>query len=121
MRVVTWNMSHWERRGKVNAQWDHLASLDPDVALLQEAVHPPDVTSSLTFVPEGPWAIDTDRPWGSGIASPHFQMKPIMKAKTRYGAHEFQLIADDYYRGALALAELDMPGFGRVAVASVYA
>jgi exonuclease III len=121
MRVVTWNMSHWEQRGKVSAQWDHLASLEPDVALLQEAAHPTGVATSWKFVPGAPWTIDEDRPWGSGVASPEWLIKPITNAKTVHGAHEFQLIADDYYRGALAVAELEVPELGRVAVASVYA
>ena len=50
MRVVTWNMNHWQRGGKATEAWTYLDEhLRPDVALLQETVPPPD--RSRTRVP----------------------------------------------------------------------
>jgi len=121
MRVVTWNMSHWSARGHADRAWAYLADLDPDITLLQEAQPLATQASRWTFVPEPPWEIDTGRKWGSGVATRAWAMEPIDHAVTPFGAHEFVVVADGYYRGALAVAGVDVSGFGNVVAISVYA
>jgi exonuclease III len=41
LRVVSWNMNHHFRREQADQQWAYLESLEPTIALLQEAPPPP--------------------------------------------------------------------------------
>lgn len=68
MRVVTWNMNYWPRSDDARTKsWDFLRlELRADIALVQEAVPPPDVDAVLH-------PIDPDNPrqrWGTaaGVA-----------------------------------------------------
>jgi hypothetical protein len=80
LRIASWNMDHWKRMrddpsGLTQRRaWDYLASLDVDVALVQEAVPPPFVDPATWPVrshprPDRPedWFIGRTRRWGSGV------------------------------------------------------
>jgi hypothetical protein len=122
VKVVTWNMSHWEHRGDPTATWSYLGSLAPDVALLQEAILTEDLGANWRFCPQEPWVIDEHRRWASGIATRQWALAPVGSVITRYSSsQEFAVIPDSYYRGALAVGEVEVPDFGRVAVVSTYA
>lgn len=47
LRVVSWNMNHHFRREQAEEQWAYLASLEPSIALVQEAPPPPAGTRAI--------------------------------------------------------------------------
>jgi endonuclease/exonuclease/phosphatase family metal-dependent hydrolase len=59
IRIVTWNMNYCFRRHQTQAAWQFLRSLEPDIALLQEAPHPPDAE-------KGAWQ-EAVKGWGTAI------------------------------------------------------
>ncbi|MDP9222325.1 MAG: endonuclease/exonuclease/phosphatase family protein, partial [Actinomycetota bacterium] len=101
MRVVSWNMNHANNSGSHEAAWAFLLSLEPDIALVQEAVVPEDVP--YTSIWEPGW---DHLPWGTAILS-------------RVGALEVSW--RDHLRGAVIAARCDLPGIGEATVASVHA
>ena len=73
LRIVTWNMNNWQRKSRLKDAWGFLSGLDPDIALVQEALpppasigHQPAVTFPAMDSPEL-WHISKYRPWGVAI------------------------------------------------------
>lgn len=69
LKVVTWNMSHWQQRQSAEAAWSFLLEeLQPDIALVQEAV--PLVRDEFTLWREipgkGGWGTPRSSVWRSG-------------------------------------------------------
>ncbi len=94
MRFVTWNMGHWHYAKSSLAAWAYLRSLQSDAALLQEAAPAADAQTDDQFVfPALPWAIDKNRPWGSGITS-RWPISQIHDVRTIYGRETFTLIQE---------------------------
>lgn len=99
MRVVSWNLSQ-----KGSAVWEFLfRRLEPDVALVQEAILPLDLPSEYASLSIPGWA---DGRWGSAVLS-------------RVG--ELELVWQDSSRGAVILARSVLPGIGAVSIANVHA
>jgi exonuclease III len=112
-------MEQWRRRATAEQRWAYLRSVEPDVALLQEAAPSQENLSGWDAAPDVPWQIDTNRRWGSGVLS-RWPVRLIDEVVTKYGKKSFRLHTDDYYRGALAVAEVDAPG-GPITFVSLYA
>lgn len=98
MRVVSWNLA---KRGRET--WDYLWTLDPDIALVQEAVLP-------TRLPEGYRVLWTEAlptaKWGSAVLS-------------RLG--DLELIWKEWRGGAMVIAQGSIPSIGAVSIGSVHA
>lgn len=68
MRIVCWNMNHFMRSPEQRvAAWRYLESLEPDFALLQEAVVPDRLRPTHRVDRLG--GIGGARPWGSAVVS----------------------------------------------------
>jgi len=100
-RLVSWNMSHWQKTHEQRLQaWNHLRSLKPDFALLQEAVPQDDLPASrCVFRPGG---IGSSRPWGSLVVSFTEDIDAIQRVRAS-GRAEFD--PHQTYPGALAIAK----------------
>jgi endonuclease/exonuclease/phosphatase family metal-dependent hydrolase len=99
MRVVSWNLKKQGER-----TWDFLWTLDPDIALVQEAVLPDVIPTGYQVR----WAeaLPNSR-WGSAILS----------------RLEDELVVDwkDWTRGAMLVAHCSVPPFETVSIASIHA
>jgi exonuclease III len=103
LRIVSWNMNHMHRAKVRNEAWDLLRTLDPDIALVQEAVLPDGVVSGYgppLFT--RPWP---NRPWGSAILS-------------RVG--ELTLVWENADKGAVQLATCTVSGIGPLSLANIH-
>jgi hypothetical protein len=67
MRIVSWNMNHWARSAAQLAEaWRYLRSeLRADVALVQEAVPPPDLEQCFRPID----ARSSGSAWGSAVVA----------------------------------------------------
>jgi exonuclease III len=97
MRIVSWNMA--QRGGETR---DFLLSLEPDIALVQEALLPEEIPGYTKLWTPG-WE---DGTWGSAILS-------------RIG--EPELLWENNERGAVVLARCSIGGVGEVTIASLHA
>jgi endonuclease/exonuclease/phosphatase family metal-dependent hydrolase len=100
MRVASWNMDHPGHSRTHDEAWAFLLGVEPDIALVQEAVVPTGLAYDSVFEPG--W---DHRPWGSGILS-------------RIG--ELRAVWSDHERGAVVLAECTIPGLGPTVIGSVH-
>jgi exonuclease III len=101
MRIVSWNMNQPGHGGSHHETWAFLARLDPDIALVQEALVPEDISGYQVL-----WTRAWDsRPWGSAILS-------------RVG--DLTLDWEDRSRGAVLVARCSIPSLGPVSIASVH-
>ncbi len=82
-RIVSWNMSHWQKTPKRRADaWEYLSSMKADFALLQETVPPGDfLPNRCVYQSEG---ISADREWGSAVVSFAGPIEPVREAKSRH-------------------------------------
>lgn len=89
-RIVTWNMSYWARSAcQRAAAWEFLRSLQPDFALVQEAVPPQDLPPSHCVYRRG--GIGSRRPWGSGVVSFSGAITEITTVISPHGSRVTQL------------------------------
>ena len=103
-RLAVWNMSHWqtEGAGRTSRAWDALASLNPDVALVQEARVPPDLQASSVGR-----EIGGSRPWGSAVIGFATPVIPVTAAKGVAAAQETDLRS---LHGSVAVAQASIDG-----------
>lgn len=104
MRVVTWNMNYWPRSDDARTKsWDFLRlELRADIALVQEAVPPPDVDA--VFHP-----IDPDNPrqrWGTAVVafSPKYQLRA--RKRRQLGTPSGDDALPESHRGSCAVADV---------------
>lgn len=114
MRIVTWNMNHWQRTEEQRAaSADYLwKTIDPDVALLQEAAPP--------FPPQAIFrsgGIDARRPWGSAIVS-DLPLQEVTSVRSAYGGEQVELLRT--HPGCVAVADVTMTDAEPVTVVSMY-
>lgn len=102
MRIVSWNMDHPGHGGSHRDAWAFLLRLNPDIALVQEAVVPEDL-SGYEVLWTRAWGT---RPWGSVVLS-------------RVG--DLTLDWEDRSRGAALVTKCTVEGLGTISVASVHA
>ena len=125
LRVASWNMAHWQYSRRIPDHtarvWSYLARAGVDVALVQEAVPPPPNLGWDHRIPQGDWRIGDTRYWGSGIAAAGLPLTRVNSVVTRYSSHEFDLTAPAPHRGAVGIADAEVPGFGTITAISVYA
>jgi endonuclease/exonuclease/phosphatase family metal-dependent hydrolase len=104
IKLVSWNMDHW-KTNKVRRReaWDTLLrDLAPDVALIQEAVPPPELASGLSVLwHEAP----NSRIGGAGIIS-RWPLTEVAFANA--------------YPGCLVVAEVALPSGHSLTVVSLY-
>jgi exonuclease III len=114
-RVVSWNMSHWQKTTKQRREaWDYLKSLEVDFALLQETVPPADLRPR-TFVYR-PGGIDRNRRWGSAVVSFAEAIEPVQEAKSRHWKKAVNLHST--FPGSVAIAATNS-GFTLVSLYTV--
>ena len=102
LKVVTWNMSHWQKRRSAQAAWSYLLDdLAPDIALVQEAV--PLVENEFTLWRE----IPGKGGWGTGIVT---RGLPISEFKLEHESHP----------GATVVGEVALPGGATLTAISIY-
>jgi len=113
MRLISWNMARGPRpKGLDRDPWDLLASLEPDIALLQEAAAPPEEFGGTFHLNR------TRRGWGTGIWSRF----PLGSLDTLDGVDATELAtALPALKGYVASAVVDPPGGGSIVVVSVHA
>jgi len=83
--------------------WAFLRALDPDIALLQEAVLPVDISDTYRLRWTRAWE---GKPWGSAILSRAGDLVPDW---------------EDSSRGAVLVAHCSIPSLGRFSLASLHA
>lgn len=101
--ISTWNMCYWQHRNNFSKSWNYLFSkINPDIALVQEAVPPTKLRALSNFI----WdEIGKNRKWGSGI----FSRFPIEKV-------EF----DNSYPGAVVVGEVSLPNKSKITAISIH-
>src|SRR5688572_17232478 len=104
IRLVSWNMNHWQRSRKNDrgAAWDFLRSLEPDIALLQEAFPPMELRPNQYVCKSG--GIDSRRKWGSMVVSFRAPVKEIASARSRYSSASCDLHRT--HSGTVAVAQV---------------
>jgi exonuclease III len=111
-RIVTWNLNHAFRAESARA-WEFLASLRPDIALVQESRRPPIKDAVGSEIPGR-------RAWGTWIA-PYGKVKlteiPMVPLGTLPRPPGY---LEASHPGAFSVAEARLPGGRGVTVASVY-
>ncbi|HXN33424.1 MAG TPA: endonuclease/exonuclease/phosphatase family protein [Polyangiaceae bacterium] len=118
MRIVTWNMNHWKRSREARAKaWEYLRrELGADVALVQEAVPPPE--SAQVYKPIDPPRSD----WGSAVValSPAVRLNPTHRRPLASPSSEGGLA--ESHPGVLAVADVidTASGKTRFVAASFY-
>lgn len=108
---MTWNISH--RRNV--AIWEYLDGLQPDVALVQEAVPPP----GLDRVIYRQGGIGRNRPWGSAIVSYGPAMTEVTSAKSHWNKQEASIL--NTFPGSVVAATVEVAGGITVTMINVYA
>jgi endonuclease/exonuclease/phosphatase family metal-dependent hydrolase len=104
VRVVTWNMNQRERTDSHHEAWTFLIkTLNPDVALVQEAVVPEAITARYRVLSKRAWPHE---PWGSAILSRVGDLTPDW---------------EDSSRGAVLVARCSVSLLGSVSIASMHA
>lgn len=89
-RVVTWNMNYWARSAHERAAaWGFLRSVEPDFALLQEAVPPEELPRTHCVYQRG--GISRRRPWGSAVVSFSEVITEITAVASVHGSRVTQL------------------------------
>lgn len=103
MRIVSWNMNHWRRTPAARkAAWQFLKQLQPDIALLQEAM--PDEEVPFPYLVFRSGGIGKSRPWGSAVVSFSAPAVAITEARSRYSKKPCDLHAT--FLGSLAIARV---------------
>lgn len=121
LRVATWNLNHWRqpllpvdtRRGA----WAHLAAgIGAQVALVQEAVPPPDLPRERVVYGE----IAGHRNWGSAVVAfdPAIEIEPIRSVRTPWSSRRYLL--DASHPGSCAVARVTAPGIQSISFVSLY-
>ncbi len=107
-KIAAWNM----RRN--SGGWAFLAeTLQPDVALLQEAPTPP---QELLNIYKGP--IGTTRQWGSAVVSFDRDIEDLPTIKNRHSSDPFELY--QHHPGAMAVARVSLPESEPLVAVSLY-
>jgi exonuclease III len=104
VKIATWNMAHWQYRGKTREAWAYLDDvIAPDIALVQEAAPPANQVRSETCV----WReIGDTRKWGSGVLTKRFPLREVQFETT--------------YPGSVVAADVDIPGESSLTAISLY-
>lgn len=120
LRVVTWNLNHWQQpllptdtRG---AAWRHLRDIGAQVALVQEAVPPADLEPHHVVYGE----LAGFRNWGSAVAAldPTLRLEPLRSVRIPWLRRRYPLATA--HPGAVAVARLHLPGIEPITLVSVY-
>jgi len=101
-------MNYWQRSSEERKQaWDYLKqNISPDIALVQEAVPPPDFFDNENVC----WReIGGNRKWGSGIITKSFPVRDVEKVQL-----------DKRYHGALIVGEASLPNRSTLTLISLY-
>lgn len=126
LKIVSWNMDHWRRTIHTRAAWDYLATLKPDLALVQEAVSPlPDGAVSdwkgrsvpSATNPEA-WYISPTRRWGSAVVSYGLALTEVATARSPYSSQDVPLYGT--HPGCVRVAQADLPDGSKLTLISVY-
>jgi exonuclease III len=128
LRVVTWNMDHWKHRSDLDhtrKAWEHLAKLNPNVALVQEAVPPPGtLASTWTVVPAvhdaARWTTSATQRWGTAVVGVDPSLRISEIKVTRVGEPRDRGSLTISHPGAYCAAELTLSNGRRLHLVSVY-
>jgi exonuclease III len=120
MRVVSWNMNHWQRTPAQREEaWRYLREvLQADVALVQEASPPAKVTQCFRPIDAG----SSGSAWGSAVVvlGAGLGLRPRARWPLPYPRHSAEL--PDSYPGTSAVADiLDATGNVLFTAVSLYA
>jgi endonuclease/exonuclease/phosphatase family metal-dependent hydrolase len=90
VKIVSWNMNHWRRTpGQRERGWRFLQQLEPDIALLQEAMPEGRVLDTHRAYRVG--GIGQTRPWGSAVVSFTMPVAEVTQARSRHSKSESDL------------------------------
>ena len=120
MRIVTWNMDHWRRPAAQRLEaWEFLRTrIQPDIALVQEAVPPSDMPNVIFRqggLHDERKSPPKDLGWGSAVVSFERQLQPIYEASSPFHDKPIPLLRT--FPGSVAIAEIADSG---LAVVSAY-
>ncbi len=111
LTALVWNMEH-------KPHWSALDRLEPDVALLNEAVVPDD--RAATWMPRVTTGRDGKlRPWTSAVLSPH-ELAPVDDAKPVYRGRARNVPFASSRAGAWVAAVVQVPGWPPITAVSLY-
>lgn len=117
LSIASWNLNHWQRRPEERAAaWEYLRDVvAPDVALVQEAVPPEELTSVVYCPFPSPY-----RNWGTAVVAlnPALQITPLRRREVTPYLEPGDL--EDSQPGTSAVAEILCPDGGRFVAISVY-
>lgn len=117
MKILTWNMNHWQRRAQHEAGWAYLRDvLRPDVALVQEAVPPDEVAASQLVYRAG--GISDHRRWGSAVVSYGPALAELTTVRGQANRAEVELLKT--HPGCVAIARVEPQEAQPITVVSVY-
>jgi exonuclease III len=103
MRIVSWNMDQWGHSASHGDAWGFLWELQPDIALVQEAIVPESLPSRYQALWTRAWET---RRWGTAVLC---------------RLADLEVDWQDRSRGALVAAHCSIPPLGRVSIASLHA
>lgn len=121
LRVVTWNLNHWRQAvlpaDTRAAAWAAIRErLGADVALLQEAVPPAGMDAASVVYGE----LAGHRAWGSAVAAmrPDLAVTTVRAVRMPWSRRHHLL--GGTHPGAVAIAEVAVPGVEPIVMISVY-
>ena len=111
MRVITWNMSYWERPATHEEAWDFLLSeLRPDLAFVQEAKVPDGTGYEVLWTKARDRRTLRESAWGSAILS------RVGKPETKFALGASDIAA----RGAVQIASCTISGHMNMTLANIH-
>lgn len=115
-KIATWNLNHWQRDADARSAARAFLEehVQPDVALLQEAV--PDEAWDQVISRVG--GIGPKRPWGSAIVSFGPELAEITKTRNRYASNEVSLLRT--WPGTVTVGDVHLSGARPITVVSMY-
>jgi hypothetical protein len=116
LRIATWNMNHCQQGPTAREEaWAYLArEVEPDIALLQETIHPPEQENVLSRV----GGIGTRRPWGSAVAAYGRPITELTSVQSPYSSQHVSILQT--HPGCVVVAQTPFPDGSPLTTISVY-
>ncbi|CAN5246027.1 hypothetical protein BH24CHL7_BH24CHL7_10970 [soil metagenome] len=121
LRMVSWNLNHWRQAllptDTRRAAWEYIrGSIGAQVALVQEAVPPPEYSGVAAVYGE----LAGHRNWGSAVVALDgaVSVEPLRSVRMPFSRRRYLLTNTN--PGSVAVAQLLVPGIEPITLISVY-